>query len=216
VMSEQLRLDGVPQGTPSEGLSLDFLVKVFDCTQRNVQLLVDKGVITRLAKDLYGTDSVTRYIKYLREHATGKVNSPKMLDAKEREQEARATFLELRVGKLAGDLHHTLALQRFLGGPIKGAVSRLRSLPVEHGAKWFKCRSKEELVEAIQTALDTVLTGVAALDMAQLNEEPVTFYEFEQIEQDVSLSYPPDTPAHPTVNEAVNELLGPPTQDEPE
>jgi hypothetical protein len=212
-VSEQLHLEGVsplPQ-EPKEGLTLEFLSKLFDCTERNVQLLEQKKVIERTERGLYRPDSVTRYIKYLRVQGSGKVNTPQMTEAKERSELARARFLELKVGKLASELHHTRDIKHFIGGAIKNAVSRLRSLPSEHGASWFRCRSEVELVEAAQKALDSALASVAELSIDALSNAPIEFSEFNEIERDEHFN-PAPTNAEPV--STADEGLAAPTEDD--
>lgn len=117
---------------PSGATSAD-LAQLFDCTERQVELLAQKGIVVRIARGRYNAALSTRnYIRHLREQAAARVGQEPGQDgvaANVKYKDASTRLLELRIRKEAGELVPVGAVRETWGSIVRQIRQFVLGLP---------------------------------------------------------------------------------------
>jgi phage terminase Nu1 subunit (DNA packaging protein) len=120
-------------GTPPRVVSATELARLFDCTVRQLELLVKKGTAVRLAHGQYDADASTiNYIRQLRGQAAGRVGQDPAIDgvaANVEWKQASTELIRLRIRKESGELLPVDDVRDMWGRVVRGIRQFVMSLP---------------------------------------------------------------------------------------
>lgn len=149
-----------PQGATGADLA-----QLFDCTQRQVELLAKKGIVVRLGHGRYNAAASTRnYIRHLREQASGRLGRDPKVDgvaANVKWKETNTQLLHLRLRKEAGELVAVADVRETWGRIIRGIRQFVLALPgkIAFDRPMLTARDRAEIEQICRDGLEDAAMG---------------------------------------------------------